>query len=155
MGRFGGYISFGAIVGFLGEKSNSPILNLLSFLGMAVLAVILILYSLNLISKRNCLPKKLKMKSSLLFGFFAGINVCPPFLLSIFYIFTLGSVSGGILYFTFFFLATSLYFLPLLGLGCLGKIKEFQKAARVSGIFIGVAFLFYSIFNIIKITKFL
>lgn len=152
-GRFLGYVLFGAFAGFLGKEINSIYFNLFSFFGIMSLSLILIIYSLNLISKKVCCPKKLEKRTSLIFGFFTGINICPPFLISLFYIFTLKSILAGIAYFISFFFATSIYFLPLLGFSFLGRMREFQRAARISGIFVGVSFLIYSIFNIIKIIK--
>ena len=81
-------------------------------------------------------------------GFLMGINVCPPFLLSLAYVFTLHSMAKGLVYFLVFFCATSLYFVPLLFVGWLGRMKEFRWAARASALAVGILFLVYGILRL-------
>jgi sulfite exporter TauE/SafE len=76
-------------------------------------------------------------------GFLMGINVCPPFLLSVAYVFTLHSMAKGIVYFLVFFVATSVYFIPLFFVGLLGRMKEFRWAARASALVVGILFWVY------------
>jgi len=83
-------------------------------------------------------------------GFLMGINICPPFLMSLAYVFSLHSAFKGIIYFLMFFLGTTLYFLPVAFLGFLGKMKEFRLIARVAGLIVGFAFLTYGIYYIIR-----
>lgn len=64
-------------------------------------------------------------------GFLTGIAICPPFLAAISGAIMTGSLVGAILYFSIFFLATSLYVL-LLGLfGFLPGNETLQAIARV------------------------
>lgn len=153
-GRLAGYVAFGAAVGFLGEKINSEAINLLLIVSLLLLSVIMILHSLGLLapgrlgicSKIN----KLNPKFPLFMGFLMGINLCPPFLMSLTYVFTLHSVARGVIYFLIFFLGTSVYLIPVFFLTFLGKIKEFRTVGRASALVVGTIFLLYSSYSLIR-----
>lgn len=152
LGRLLGYLFFGAFFGFLGEKLNQKFLNLIFLFCLLILSLILIFYSLSLLKEKILFCQKVKKispKFPALMGFFTGVNLCPPFLVSLTYIFTLHNFLKGIVYFFFFFLGTTLYFFPSYFLGFLGKVKEFQIAARISGIIVGILFFAYGIYNFI------
>jgi sulfite exporter TauE/SafE len=152
-GRFFGYLLFGAFFGYLGEKITNKTVDLFFFFALAGLSFLLILYSFGLIREKRgiCLSPKFKKTTPFLMGFLMGINVCPPFLMAINYAFLLHKFFEGILFFLLFFLATTTYFLPIAFLGFLNKIKEFRMVAKISGILVGLMFLFYSFYRIIKI----
>jgi sulfite exporter TauE/SafE len=76
------------------------------------------------------------------------VNICPPFLISVAYVFTLHSMVKGIVYFLVFFAATTVYFLPLFFLGFLGKLNEFRAVARVSAVLVGLLFMAYGVYAI-------
>jgi sulfite exporter TauE/SafE len=153
-GRLGGYVLFGAIFGYLGEKISNQAVNLVLIISLMVLAVVLIIYALGFLKPKGifCSAKYLKFreKSPLLMGFLMGINICPPFLMSLAYVFTLHSALRGMIYFLMFFLGTTLYFLPVTFLGYLGKMKEFRFIARIAGLIVGFAFLIYGIYYIVR-----
>lgn len=153
-GRLIGYIAFGALFGYLGERLNNQNLNLIVNFALLLLSLILILHALNLLRWENfsfsCHVAKHKTKLPLLMGFLMGVNICPPFLMSLTYVFTLHSTLRGIIYFLMFFLGTTLYFLPLFFLGYLNKIKEFQVVGRVTSLIVGMIFFSYGLYNILK-----
>ncbi|MEI8345742.1 MAG: hypothetical protein WCG06_06695, partial [Candidatus Omnitrophota bacterium] len=68
----------------------------------------------------------------------------------------LGSVLGlhsawkGMLFFSIFFLGTSVYFVPLLGVGALAKIGQVRTACRAGGVIAGIVFLAGSIGRFLK-----
>ena len=72
-----------------------------------------------------------------------GLNVCPPFLMSAAYVLTLHSLLKGLVYFLLFFCATTVYMVPLLFAGLLGRMAEFRWAARIAALAVGVLFLVY------------
>lgn len=166
LGRLGGYILFGAIFGYLGEKVNNQTVNLILIFSLIILSLVLILYAIGFFPPRRgetssragkpkgifCSAKyvKFREKSPILMGFLMGINICPPFLMSLAYVFTLHSVLRGMIYFLMFFLGTTIYFLPVTFLGFLGKMKEFRLIARIAGLVVGFAFLVYGIYYIIR-----
>jgi len=151
-GRFGGYVLFGAIFGYLGERINNQAVNLILIISLMVLSFVLIIYALGFLKPKLsfCSGKFFREKSPLLMGFLMGINICPPFLMYLAYVFTLHSAIKGIIYFIMFFMGTSFYILPLFFLGFLGKMKEFRLIARISALIVGIVFLVYAIYYIIR-----
>ena len=151
-GRLLGYVMFGLIFGFLGEKYQSPFLTLLTDLSLILISIILILYLCGLLkqTEETCLVSKLRNRNAMMMGFLMGINICPPFLLSLPYVFSLHSTWLGVVYFLIFFLTSSIYFLPMIFVGWLGKIKEFQTVARLSGFICAGIFIFYGGYSIIR-----
>jgi sulfite exporter TauE/SafE len=153
IGRFFGYLLFGAFFGYLGEKIDNPTLNLILIAALVVLSFFLILHALNLFKpKWLCFLKirQYKNKFPWLMGFLLGVNLCPPFLISLTYVFTLHDLWKGIIYFIMFFIGTSLYFLPVTFLGFLNKMKEFRLAARLAALVVGIGFLGYGIYYLIR-----
>lgn len=152
LGRLAGYILFGAIFGYLGEKISNQTVNLILIISLMVLSVVLIFYALGFLKPKGifCSVKYLgfKNRAPVLIGFLMGINICPPFLMSLAYVFTLHSILKGIIYFLMFFFGTTIYFLPITFLGYLGKMKEFRLIARLSALIVGLAFFVYGIYYI-------
>ena len=152
LGRLLGYILFGAFFGYLGQRINVLEVNIIINLGLIFLALLLIINALGLIKwKHSSVCSRHKKRIPLLMGFLMGINVCPPFLMSVAYVFTFHNWALGVIYFLMFFLATSVYFLPLLFLGYLSKLKRFQLVGRASSLIVGFLFFSYGIYYIIKI----
>ena len=152
MGRLMGYLCFGLAVGYLGEKFNSAWLRHATDASFILLSILLALYLLGLVREKGifCIGGKfIKGKSPVLMGFFMGINLCPPFLLSVAYICKQQSTLYGMIYFALFFLTSSIYFLPLLFVGMLSQTKEFRTLARASGFLVAVIFFIYGIYSIV------
>lgn len=152
LGRLLGYILFGSIFGFLGEKLQSPFLTLITDLSLILISIVLILYLCGLLKekKESCPSQKFHSRNAMMMGFLMGINICPPFLLSLPYVFSLHSTWLGVVYFLIFFLASSIYFLPMIFVGMLGKIKEFQLVARLSGFICAGIFIVYGGYSIVR-----
>ncbi|MBF0503831.1 MAG: sulfite exporter TauE/SafE family protein [Candidatus Omnitrophica bacterium] len=150
-GRLLGYIMFGIIFGFLGEKLQSPLLTLATDLSLIFISFILILYLCGLLKQQegNCPSRKFQNQNAMMMGFFMGINICPPFLLSLPYVFSLHSTWLGVLYFLIFFVSSSIFFLPMIFVGMLARIKEFQLVARISGFICAGIFIAYGAYSII------
>ena len=149
LGRLAGYFLFGALVGFIGERFTGEWFNLFSVASLVLMSVLLVVYGIGLMkpSWSACGAGWLKgRRLPMVMGFLMGLNICPPFLMSVAYVFTLHSMAKGIVYFLVFFSATTLYFLPLFFLGFLGKMNEFRVVARVSAILVGVLFTAYGFF---------
>ena len=150
-GRLAGYLCFGLLVGYLGEKFDPRWLRLATDISFMVLSLVLLLYLLGLLREKGfCVtPKSLRARSPAFLGFFMGINLCPPFLLSITYVFSRHNALYGMLYFALFFLASSIYFLPVVFLGLASKAHEFRAMARVSGFLVAGIFFIYGIYSIV------
>lgn len=81
----------------------------------------------------------------LLLGFLAGINLCPPFLLAVTAALEAGGAVPGMLFFLVFFLATSVYLLPLLFAGMAGRFESVRFAARVAAFVAGGWFIYLAV----------
>ncbi len=162
-GRLVGYILFGAIFGYLGQRWMSVNFDLWIAIALMFLSLILIFYAIGLLKKKFtlfrgkpltrfsfCSIKRLRRKTPWLLGFLMGINVCPPFLMAVAYVVTFHSWFKGVIFFLMFFLATTIYFLPLFFLGFLSRMKEFRLIARVSALIVGLMFFIYSVLSIIN-----
>ncbi len=144
LGRFIAYIIFGALFGWLGANVHTQFIKNYSQWILALLAFLLIAYGLNLSPPhhRLCSLKYFKkIRLPFVSGFLLGINICPPFLLALIYNFQAGGIKKGILFFAFFFLATTLYFIPLTFLGYLKPRQWLQQSARLAAIAVGLILL--------------
>lgn len=150
-GRLAGYLCFGLLVGYLGGKFDPRWLRLATDLSFIALSLALFLYLLGLTRKKNFCktPPWLKGRSPALMGFFLGINLCPPFLLSVVYILKQQSALYGILYFALFFVSSSIYFLPFLFVGLASRAQEFRLMARLSGFLVSAIFFIYGIYSLL------
>jgi sulfite exporter TauE/SafE len=148
-GRLAGYLFFGFAFGSLGVITKSDFVNLLAILTNFWMGILMILYSFGTIDKKFCavLPFA-KIKWPLLLGFLTGVNICPPFLASLTYVFNLKSIIYSLIYFLMFFLGTSTYIIPAAFLGIFTRINWVQRIAQVSGVIVG---LYFVIQNLIRI----
>jgi len=149
-GRLSGYLVFGLIIGWLGQIIQSNFIHLLASLINVWNGILLILYSLGTIDKKFCqfLPFS-KIKWAFLLGFLTGVNICPPFLASLTYVFNLRSALNSLLYFLMFFVGTSLYLIPSALLGVFTKINWLTKIARASGVIVGIYFVVENLLRVL------
>ena len=73
-------------------------------------------------------------------GFLTGLNFCPPFVVAGIRAAELGSLPGALLFFTVFFVGTSIWFLPFAGLGCVARNQGLFTVARMT---MGLVALYY------------
>lgn len=78
-------------------------------------------------------------------GFLAGINLCPPFLLAVTTVMDIGGAWRGLAFFFVFFLATSVYLLPLFFAGLAGRFAAVRSAARAASVIAGAYFIYLAI----------
>ena len=150
LGRLLGYLGFGLAAGYLGRQFDSSVLRLATSISFVLLSLIMFLHLTGLIRRKKILCGSLhflKNKSPVLMGFLMGINLCPPFLLSVAYIFKQQSPFYGMVYFALFFLSSSIYFLPLVLVGLLARVQEFRLAGRLSGYAVAGIFLVYGFYS--------
>lgn len=74
-------------------------------------------------------------------GILAGATPCPPFLLALATVLDYAGVLNGALFFLVFFLATSVYLLPLLFAGFLVRWDPLRSAARIVAVITGFYFV--------------
>ncbi len=152
-GRLLGYLCFGLLAGYLGERFDSRWLSIATNLSFVFLSVVLVFYLLGLIKEKGLFCRTsgfFRTQSPLLMGFLMGINLCPPFLLSVIYVFSQKSALYGMVYFALFFLASSVYFLPMIFIGMLASTRDFRKIARWSGFLTAFLFFSYGIYSLLR-----
>lgn len=71
-------------------------------------------------------------------GFLTGLSLCPPFIAAGIRAAELGSVIAALVFFATFFVGTSLWFVPFLGLGCVHRNEAVRTVARMSMAIIAV-----------------
>ena len=145
IGRLLAYVLFAAAVSFIGMKFKNSIPPKLLSGAVILTALLMILYGLPVNFPRFELCIKIQKYSSrlrfpLLLGFLVGINICPPFVQGLLTLLFLGSVLKGILFFTAFYLATTIYTLPLLSIGILHYSEKFKNIGTVSSLISGIWF---------------
>ncbi len=151
LGRLAGYVLFGTAIGWLGERLQFAWLDRLTTLGLMLMALVLVFYAIGFRQPRwsfCAAGTRRGAATPLLLGFLLGLHICPPFLVSVAYVFTLHSTAKGIVYFLVFFCATSVYLVPLLFVGGLGRMPEFRLAARASALAVGGLFFLYGIMKL-------
>jgi hypothetical protein len=150
MGRLAAYLAFGALVGFLGGEVHRPVAARISALGMIVLALQMIAFGLVTGFPRLGLCSRMvrrlpKRGLSPALGFLTGLSLCPPFLMAMSYVFTLGRAGAGLGFFAIYFLATSLWLLPVLLLGRAAAVERVRWVAQFAALGAGLIFLVHGL----------
>lgn len=150
-GRFAAYVLVGMLCGLTGMYWPGVTGSMQRILaaGQGLLGIFLIIYGIsglkiirNLWCGHSLWPER---PSFFITGFLTGINICPPFLVAITAALALGDFAGGIVFFIFFFLGTSLFILPLALLRHLARRDEVRIAARIAAVFFGMWFLWRAV----------
>jgi sulfite exporter TauE/SafE len=74
-------------------------------------------------------------------GLLTGLNLCPPFLVAGIRAAQLGSMAAALLFFAVFFLGTSIWFVPFVGLGCIVRNQAIITVARMAMVLIALYYL--------------
>lgn len=146
-GRLLGYLTFGGLVGFLGEVIKLNFIHQIVAIATIITGLTLVFYSFGFLKwgHKACNLFFQKVKIPLILGFLTGINICPPFLASLTYVFNLRSLFNSLLYFFSFFGGTSLYIIPAGFFTFFSDDRLIQKIARISGVFVGLFFVYKGI----------
>jgi len=150
LGRLAAYVAVGFLIGALGGYAVNyldPAIQrkLLGFSNIFIGALMLatgLMY--NFPGKSVCQKFKSLYRpewGSLLYGLFTGLNICPPFFMAAARVFGKGDGLDGMLYFLMFFIGTSIYFLPLIGVHLFKKhLGTVRLVARLTLILLGTYF---------------
>jgi sulfite exporter TauE/SafE len=148
-GRLVAYLLFGLVFGALGGALSRVwgIKTILLPLVYGILGVMMIVYAVvqSFPHVGFCRAVSPRIRSGwymALVGFLAGINLCPPFLLALATVIDIGGALQGALFFLVFFLATSIYLLPLFFVGLVSRFSAVRFAGRVAAVLAGVYFLY-------------
>ncbi len=149
LGRLIGYLFFGLIFGWFGQIVKSNLIHIVVSLANLWIGILMLIYSLGVIDQKFCaaIPFR-KVKWPIVLGFLTGVNVCPPFLGSLAYVFNLKIVWDSLIYFFLFFLGTSTYIIPFTVLGAFSEKNWLRALARWSGILVGIYFVVNSVIKI-------
>ncbi len=77
-----------------------------------------------------------------LWGILSGFSLCPPFLAAISEAAQIGSLTGSLFFFLFFYIGTGLWFLPFPLVGLLGRIPQAAQVARFCVLPLGAYYLY-------------
>jgi sulfite exporter TauE/SafE len=77
-----------------------------------------------------------------LLGLLTGLSLCPPFIAALAGATGQTSLVSSLLFFISFFIATSLYLLPLPFAGLLGRFQEIRITARLAAGIVGCYYLY-------------
>jgi sulfite exporter TauE/SafE len=151
-GRLAAYLIFGLFVGILGQYAKEALFfqTIVIPALFIVLGIVMIVYGLVQIFPHAALCRMAKKRISksrsfFIVGFLAGINVCPPFLLALSYAMSVGAIAKSMIFFLFFFIATTMFFLPFLFSGMISRFEEVRIAARITAVIAGCWFIFLGV----------
>lgn len=143
-GRLVAYVLFGIVFGTIGGAlvrigGARPVLLPVLYVALGVMMVVFgVVQSFPHAGLCRALAPGVRSGWYLvLAGFLAGINICPPFLLAVTTVMDVGGALPGALFFVVFFLATSVYLLPLFFAGFVSRLASVRFAARVAAIAAG------------------
>ena len=75
-------------------------------------------------------------------GFLTGLSLCPPFVIAGVRAAQLRSAAAAILFFAVFFVGTTVWFVPLVSLGCVRRSQAVTTVARMAMVIIAVYYFF-------------
>jgi sulfite exporter TauE/SafE len=151
-GRLVAYLLFGVVFGLLGSglarvwTAKAWLLPAVyALLGLLMIAYGLVLSMPHIGLCRLLAPRVQSNWYLVALGFLAGLNLCPPFLLAVTTVIDVGGALRGMAFFFVFFLATSVYLVPLLFSGFAARLSAVRVAARAASVVAGAYFLFLGI----------
>jgi Cytochrome C biogenesis protein transmembrane region len=149
--RLLGYLLFAAIAWELGVLvSPAGALRVVMYGGIHVLLGVCLFWYAISVGKRcthNCgcsglvslgKTEKRGVPGAALLGFLTGVSLCPPFVAAALHVAELGSLLAALLFFAVFFGATTVWFVPFVGLGCVKRNDSVIFVARMAMVLVGL-----------------
>jgi hypothetical protein len=157
--RLTGYLLFAVVaweIGRLTLQWPGPRLVLTGAVNVLLAGVLLwYAYAANRACDKNCSSgEKLvkissgrdrRMQGAAIIGLLTGLSLCPPFIAAGFRAAQLGSVLLALLFFSCFFVGTTVWFAPLAGLGCVVRNQAVVTVARMTMVLIALYYLILGI----------
>jgi hypothetical protein len=149
--RLLGYLLFATVAWKFGTLvSLSPAARPLIFgVVHVLLAVILIWYAYS--ARQACalpcvgselvsigVPGRHSFLGPVALGLVTGASVCPPFVVAGVRAAELGSIAAALVFFAVFFVGTSVWFLPLVSLGCVRRNEAVTTVARMAMVLMAI-----------------
>jgi sulfite exporter TauE/SafE len=148
--RFLGYLLFAALAWELGALVSLPPGARLLIVGVVYVLLACVLawyaYSVGRACARSCAGSELVrigvakpgISGAAALGFLTGLSLCPPFVAAGVRAAELGSVAAAILFFAVFFVGTSVWFVPFVGLSCVRRNDAVTTVARMAMVLIAL-----------------
>ena len=152
--RLVGYMLFAMVAWELGALVSLPPAQRLLMMGIVYLLIACVLIWYAVSARRACAQscadsklvqigdKKTRgLAGAASLGLLTGLNLCPPFLVAGIRAAQLGSMAAALLFFAVFFLGTSIWFVPFVGLGCIVRNQAVITVARMAMALIALYYL--------------
>jgi hypothetical protein len=153
--RFLGYLLFAAAAWELGALVSLPATSRLLITGIVhvLLAAVLLwyAYSMGHAHAHACpaselvtvgVPGKRSATGPAALGFLTGFSLCPPFVIAGVRAAGLESATAALLFFAMFFVGTSVWFLPFVGLGCVRRSQAVTTVGRMAMVLIAFFYVY-------------
>lgn len=152
-GRLVAYVAVGFILGLLGAYSLPYVdpwfkrnLSALAYLVIgAVMAATGFLHTFP--DHRACSVVKKAYRperGAFIYGMMTGLSICPPFFAAAARAFAGAEPLSGALYFLFFFMGTSVFFMPLFGFYLINNhMNRIRTVSRLAILFLGIYFFVF------------
>lgn len=153
--RFVGYMLFAAIAAAVGQLASFSLSTRAVVYGVVhlLLAVALVAYART--AGRACagqcatpqlvnigVEPRRAMPNAALLGLLTGVSLCPPFVAAGVRAAQLGSLVGAVVFFAAFFLGTSLWFVPFIGIGWIRRNEAVLTVARMAMVLIAIYYAY-------------
>ena len=153
--RFLGYLLFAAVAWELGALVSLPPGPRMVLIGSihVLLAGVLLRYAY--VAGHACaqscsgsglvsigVSRKRSVPGAAALGFLTGLSLCPPFVAAGVRAAELGSVAAALLFFAVFFIGTSVWFVPFVGLGCVARNEAVTTVARMAMVLIALYYAY-------------
>ncbi len=150
-GRFLAYVAFAIIAGFIGVYLTGVYKNISAVL-LIITSLILMFFSIfNLFPKnpfcRRWIESGRLNSYPFIAGVLLGLNLCPPFLTGMARVIQMGSVWKSVFFFISFFMATTLFLVPMVIPVPFLKGGFFKRLGSYLGILAGIWFLIQGIIS--------
>jgi sulfite exporter TauE/SafE len=143
--RLAGYLLFAAAAWEVGALVSLPQAQRVLLMGAVdvLLAGVLLWYawSARHLCGSSCASSKLvqigvakdrRMAGAAALGLLTGLSLCPPFVAAGVRAAEQGSMTQALLFFVFFFMGTSVWFIPFIGIGCVARNQAVVTVARMA-----------------------
>lgn len=84
-----------------------------------------------------------------IFGFLTGFSLCPPFVAAGLRAAELGSLTLALIFFALFFVGTSVWFVPFVGLGCVERNEGVITVARMAMVLIALYYGYVGVVTLV------
>ncbi len=144
LGRLVTYVAFGAVVGFVGSRVQgvswfAPAAAV-AFIGLSAILLLQALRGGGSVFCRRVESAGAKYRLPFWVGMALGASVCPPFLIQTVNVLHAGSTAAGIASFSGFFLGATLFMLPFVFIGLVGRAQFVRNLGRAACILAALFF---------------